>query len=808
MSVSRALLPRVTARSLRLAVRHAALSLALAGAAQPLLAADEARSYEIPSGPLGRALATFASEAGVSLSFDPALTDGLQSPGLTGSYSSVEGLNRLLGGNRLQLQRRDDGSYTLVRLADDAGAVELPTSQVTGRQTVVGDLPDEYAGGQVARGGRLGVLGNTDLMDAPFSITSYTAQTIRNQQARSVADVLANEPSAQIGSARTNLNEDFSLRGFPVASADVAINGMYGLAPHFRVPVEMAERVEVVKGPSAMLNGMAPSGAIGGAVNLVTKRAGAEPLTRVGVSYLSDSVLGTEVDLGRRFGENSEFGVRFNGAYRDGDTAIDRQSQEGRLGSFGLDYAGERLRLSADYIYQREDIDNVVRQFSVGAGVTDIPDAPDNDLNYPGYGYSQMQDRIVILRGEYDLNDWLTAYAGYGDRRSEMDALAGNVSLLNDAGDFASSPAWQVFDVSSHSAEAGLRSVFNTGAVQHSLSFGATRVVQHSDIFFDFSSFGGARLSNLYDPVYTGTPSTDGIAKHAEKYNGATLTSYALADTLSFDDGRYELTLGARQQRVEAQNYVMNIGTPAGEGYDEQELTPLVGVVFKPWENISLYANYIEGLSQGETAPTDTSVSNPGEMLAPYVSKQKEIGVKGEWAGFGATLAAFQIERPSSVVEGGRFSDGGEQRNRGLELSLFGEVAQGLRVLGGATYTQAKLTSTQGGTNDGNDAIGVPRKQFNLGGEWDLGAVPGLTLTARTIYTGEQYVDQANQLTIPDWVRVDVGARYSFESLGKPVVVRANLDNLFDEDYWGTSTAGYLYLGAGRTLQLSASVDF
>ena len=103
--------------------------------------------------------------------------------------------------------------------------------------------------------------------------------------------------------------------------------------------------------------------------------------------------------------------------------------------------------------------------------------------------------------------------------------------------------------------------------------------------------------------------------------------------------------------------------------------------------------------------------------------------------------------------------------------------------------------------NDGNDAIGVPRKQFNLGGEWDLGAVPGLTLTARTIYTGEQYVDQVNQLTIPDWVRVDVGARYSFESLGKPVVVRANLDNLFDEDYISTiNSNGFPLRGDSQTL--------
>jgi len=757
--------------SLSLAVRTALFSLAVAVAAPAVMAAPapgEVRSYSIAPGPLGRALASFAAETGVRLSFEPTLTDGLQSPGLSGNYSTQGALDHLLQGSGLELEQRGDGTFTLIR-SPSPDALQMQPSLITGQAAGPEDLPAEYAGGQVARGGRLGLLGNTDLMDAPFSITSYTEKTIRDQQARSVADVLSNEPSAQIGSARTNLNEDFSLRGFPVVSADVALNGMYGLAPFFRVPVEMAERVEVVKGPSTMLNGMPPSGNVGGAVNLVTKRAGDEPLNRVTVDYLSDSVFGTHLDIGRRIGEGKEFGVRFNGVYRNGDTTVDKQELEDSLGSLGLDYTGERLRLSADYIHQREDITNVVRQFTAGPGVTKIPHAPDNDLNYPGYGDSEMTDRTLVVRGEYDIADWLTGYAGYGDRRSEMDALAGNPVLTDNDGDFVSSPAWQVYDVGSHSAEAGLRSTFNTGPVEHKLNFGATRVVQNSDIFFLYTAFP-SRASNLYNPIYSGTPSTDDYPKNVQKYTAATLTSYALADTLSILDGRVELTVGARKQRVESQNYEMNVGTPAGAGYDQPD--PVLRRRTHPGPAALLL-----------TMTTDTSPPS-------------------------ATLAAFEIKRPSSVNDNGRFTRGGEQRNRGLELSLFGELAEGARLLGGASYTQAKLTRTQDGQYDGNNGIGVPRRQLNLGGEYDIAQVPGLTVTARTIYTSEQYVDQANSLSIPDWWRLDLGARYRFETLGKPVVLRANLDNAFDKDYWGTSTAGYLYLGEGRTLQLSASVDF
>ncbi len=119
----------------------------------------------------------------------PALTEGRRSAALRGRYAPVEALHRLLLGSGLELQQRSDGSYTLVPAATD-GALELQSSLITAQAAGAETLPAEYAGGQVARGARLGMLGNADVMDAPFSITSYTARTIEQQQARSVADLL------------------------------------------------------------------------------------------------------------------------------------------------------------------------------------------------------------------------------------------------------------------------------------------------------------------------------------------------------------------------------------------------------------------------------------------------------------------------------------------------------------------------------------------------------------------------------------------------------------------------------------------
>jgi iron complex outermembrane receptor protein len=131
----------------------------------------------------------------------------------------------------------------------------------------------------------------------------------------------------------------------------------------------------------------------------------------------------------------------------------------------------------------------------------------------------------------------------------------------------------------------------------------------------------------------------------------------------------------------------------------------------------------------------------------------------------------------------------------------------GLRMMASTTFYDAKLTRTAGGTNDGNDANGVPRNAFNLGVDWDTPWVQGLSLNARVIHTSSVYYNAANTLKVPAWTRYDIGARYSTKVMGKSVVFRANIENLFNKDYWLVS-GSYMTVAAPRTLLLSAQIDF
>jgi iron complex outermembrane receptor protein len=366
------------------------------------------------------------------------------------------------------------------------------------------------------------------------------------------------------------------------------------------------------------------------------------------------------------------------------------------------------------------------------------------------------------------------------------------------------------------SADAGLRGDFRTGAVGHTVTLSASTISIESDNAYAFSSFAGF-AGDLYEPQDVAPPTPDffvgGDLSAPGKTEDTRNRSLALADMVSLLDDRLLLTAGLRYQEIETKTYDYDTGAELSR-YDESRVTPVAGAVVRFGDQVSVYGNYAEGLIPGETAPATSGgvpIVNAGETFDPYRAEQYELGIKYDGGNLGASVALFSLSRPSSLVEDNVFTADGEQRNRGLELNAFGEPLPGFRVLGGLTWLEAELTETQGDVNEGNDAVGVPELQANLNLEWDLPAVPGLTLDGRLIYTGEQYADAANAVAVDDWTRLDLGVRYDTRLFGRSTALRARLENVTDEDYWasvgGFPGSNYLVLGAPRTLLVSASVD-
>ncbi len=281
---------------------------------------------------------------------------------------------------------------------------------------MIDNIPPPYAGGQVATGGQLGLLGNRDVMDTPFNQTSYTAKKVQDQQAKTVRDALIDDPSVRsFYSDGTTGIDAMYIRGFSVLDLAGLRRTVQGIAPYLSVMPEMAERIEVLKGPSAMLFGMPPGGGIGGMVNIVPKRAGNDPLTQFTATYNSSSQFGGHVDLARRLGSDKQFGVRVNGVYRAGPTEMQWNTDLRALALLGLDFRGERVRLSADFGYQYQFINGLIPFVALGANVQ-LPWAPNARSNPGGQPWStnERKDTFGVVRGEVDLTERITAYASFG----------------------------------------------------------------------------------------------------------------------------------------------------------------------------------------------------------------------------------------------------------------------------------------------------------------------------------------------------------------------------------------------------------
>lgn len=699
---------------------------------------------------------------------------------------------------------------------EDAPAVLDTVTVVPSADASADGLPVPYAGGQVARGGRVGLLGNRDTMETPFNANAYTSDLIQDQQARNVSDVMQNDASVRTARGFGNFQELYVIRGFPVYSDDMSYNGLYGLLPRQYVATELLERVEVLRGANAFINGAAPGGSgIGGSVNLLPKRAPNEPLTRLTTGIESGGQGYVAADVGRRFGPDDANGIRINVARRDGNTAIDDEKRRLDVVAIGLDHRGANYRLSADIGYQDHDIDNP-RPNVTPTGRA--PKAPDADSNFAQpWTYSKERQTFATFRGEFDLNDNVTTWAAAGMRRGDEKNRLANPTAAPDG----TTTAYRFDNVREDevgTGEAGIRGRMVTGNVSHQLVASANIFNMSSRNAYAGSDFLAPFASDLNNPIDVAMPPATAFSAGSMSSPRVTervqTRSLALADTLGFMQERLLLTLGARYQTLTTRTYDYDTGA-AQPKYDDSQITPMAAVLFKLSPKVSLYANYAEALVKGDTAPATSGgnpVLNAGTMLAPYVSKQKEVGAKYDAGRIGGSVAYFTTDKPFATVEGGVFAKGGEQRNQGLELTVFGQATDRLRVLGGVTLLDAKLRKTANGAQDGNDAIGVPDVQANLGLEWDVPGAAGLTLTGRAIHTSSQYINADNTHSIPGWTRFDVGARYITDIGGQVMTLRARIDNLTNRDYWasagGYPDANYLVLGAPRTFSLTASFDF
>jgi iron complex outermembrane receptor protein len=361
---------------------------------------------------------------------------------------------------------------------------------------------------------------------------------------------------------------------------------------------------------------------------------------------------------------------------------------------------------------------------------------------------------------------------------------------------------------------AGVRGRFDTGFVSHNVNVGYSANIKRDKTAWRMAGKGAA--VNIYDNQDVAIPTNTifGGNYHDPLTTSRTRTQgWLFSDTLGVLDDSLLFTAAARYQKVWVRNYSNATGAETTSSrYTEDRWMPTFGVVYKPLDTLSLYANHTEALQPGSVAPK--GAANQFEATGIAHSKQNEVGVKTDFGRLGGTLALFEITKPTAIQNSDTniYALDGEQRNRGIELNVFGEPMLGLRLNGSATWIDAELTKTQNGLNKGNKPIGVANFYAVMGAEYDIKPVEGLTATARVNHTGSQYANNANTKKLDSYTTLDLGMRYRMrlnQNLNE-MTWRVGVDNVTNEKYWASveDNGSYIFQGEPRTLKVSMSYDF
>ncbi|WP_131669867.1 TonB-dependent receptor [Psychrobacter pygoscelis] len=681
-----------------------------------------------------------------------------------------------------------------------------PITVTTPPISSLNQTPPAFVGGDVGSGSDLGILGNQDYMSSTFNQSSFTEQKIEKNQDKSVGDTLLADASVTSTHSKYGIMDTMNIRGFATSEnnfGEYALNGMYGVSPNLKVLNDYVERIEVLKGPAAFAYGISPDGSVGGVINVVPKRAKHDPTRTLTLKYGQKSELGIHADIGQRFGTNKEFGARVNLSHSDGKTFIDNQKRKATIGALALDYEGENLRSSIDIISQNEDYEAPQRIIYVYPGF-DIPKAPNGTSNVQmPWEFYDVKDSAWNAKAEYDINSNLTVFGGIGGSKMDVDRIFSTPLLTDGDGSLDVYSGYGLFNTDRKAAEAGMRANFDTNNINHQAVIQANYLDQILDISLKNSA---KAVSNLHKPVDRPNPNLSAPTEVSRR-SDLTFKSIGFSDTIGFNNDRLKILLGGRYQQIDISN--MNKGKI--NEFKQNAFSPVAGVNYSVNSNISVFTNYAEGLSPGDTAP-DTA-ENAGETLEPYISKQYELGAKIDFGNIGGSASLFQIKKPFGVIEekSGRqyFVEGGEQTNKGIEASVFGKVNDDLSLLGSVAFIDAKLSQTQNPVAKGNQAIGTPKTTLSFGADWNVPYIEGLSVGGTYTHTGSAYVNQENTQSIPAWNKLDLRASYKDKLSSIPVTYSLNVNNVTDEEYWsGVASYRTLSYGEPRNIMLAVKAEF
>ena len=776
-----------------------------------LIAAEQASSalsYNLPSGPLAATLNQIASQAGITLAIDSSLLAGKTSAPVNGQLEATTALREALRGSGLQLQQSGSGSYTLVPVVEGAltlGDVNINASAVAEGSEAAGYVSENLS--------NVGALGGMKLQDTPYSMSVTSQALLKNMQATSLDDVFKRNPFTQMFSPTgAGYASAVNIRGFSGAgNLNIANDGLrFSTLADAGNYLEETEQLEVITGLTGFLYGPASPG---GLANYVLKRPTYENYRSVTLGNAGGENYYLHGDFGGKIDDEGKFAYRLNLLTQDGETAIDMQKRRRELISLAVDWnVSDDLQIQFDASHKKTQIRGLTSYWYFGdqALRPRASQLDNNKLYSQKWSFSDNETDKGGVRAKWRLNDTFTLRGAFATQKfTEENTYTG--PTVSSPGVYTQPLyAFAPIEHVENSAYLFLDAAFATGSIGHKMTLGYqgnnSRIRQYEDHVPSsppqYVDVGGGALP-FGSSEQVGKPSYSIGNGNQRLANTSETNNFLIGDVITFND-QWSSILGVTRTQIKSYANDFIYSTPEKKTrYDESKTSPSVSLIYKPVPWLTTYATYIEGLQAGGTAPWNAI--NAGEIFAPQVSKQYEVGAKATVGETLFTLALFNIEKPNGFLnETMTYTESGKQVNNGLEFSVTGKVTPELTVVGGFTLLDPKVKDADSKANDGNAPVDVAKQLAKVYAEYDINTVPGLALTGGAFYTGKQYTDVANDYQLPSFTTFDAGARYRMKISENDLTLRMNVSNLANKEYWLNSH----YIGDPRTVQFSAQLEF
>ncbi|VVD33347.1 Ferrichrome-iron receptor [Paraburkholderia dioscoreae] len=678
--------------------------------------------------------------------------------------------------------------------ATDASAASDPQQLAPVR--VTGTKAQGFAPTTVETGPYRGL----DALDVPATVNVVTRGVMDAQGDTGLYDALRNVAGVTRQQLSGLAYDNISIRGIPLDNrSSFYFNGVLPIDNNIWMPMEDKERVEVLKGASALYYGFTVPAGI---VNMVTKQAGPDPVTSISLLGDSHGSYGAHADIARRFGPDDQFGIRVNAMDEHVETPIDGDHGYRKFISAAFDW---RVNSKLKFQYDFEHIEtSIVEQAGIVPlapknGVISLPALPDpTKLLVSGSQPTLASANTQLLRADYAFSDHWSATFSLGQSITRRDRWAWvfqKYNVATGAGTLqASQQNGQMYE--NKNVRLDVNGDFKTGSIGHTLTVGVT---QNWLFQPDFTTNFFTASQNLYDPVPVTKLTPSGTPKQffAQHIRNSGVYAFDQIDLTS----RLQVVAGVRRSEY----ITSQAGTPNS---DISRTSPSGSVSFRLTPNTSVYASYVEALESAGSAPA--TANNANQILPAVVSRQEEVGVRTRLPGNTlVSLALFNLRQPSAEVNSDNvYVMDGNARYRGVEFSVQGDVTRDVSLTASAVYLDAKQVDSSDPTLLGKTPENTPHVTASLFAEYRVPVLAGLSVNAGVYYIGPRPVNSADQASIGGYTLLTAGARYSTRVYGKRISFQANLENATNKRYWSAAGSNQLGVGLGRTLELTSTLDF